>query len=222
MYREEWTHELVKKYPESLLNVNMIDMDSKNTENEIANYMANEYGSRWKNRCVVVNGNEYKLIVDSLHLNLIDIQYNDSSDRIECIVDHQYESIIQSFSAYLQNNSLGDELRSTVDRKLLNSILSEYPLDMNNQHVQSFFYPIYSPFLKESIINEQQYDSYLREWLGNDSQWKLLYRASENEYSAKSFHNHCDNISPTFILIKSKGGWIFGGYTTQSWVGDGI
>ena len=92
---------------------------------------------------------------------------------------------------------------------------------MNNQHVQSFFYPIYSPFLKESIINEQQYDSYLREWIG-DSQWKLLYRASENEYSAKSFHNHCDNISPTFILIKSKGGWIFGGYTTQSWVGDGI
>ena len=183
--------------------------------------MANEHGIEWKNRCVVVNGNEYKLIVDSLHLNLIDIQYNDSSDRIECIVDHQYESIIQSFSAYLQNNSLGDELRSTVDRKLLNSFLSEYPLDMNNQHVQSFFYPIYSPFLKESIINEQQYDSYLREWIG-DSQWKLLYRASENEYSAKSFHNHCDNISPTFILIKSKGGWIFGGYTTQSWVGDGI
>ena len=84
-----------------------------------------------------------------------------------------------------------------------------------------FSIPFILLFLKESIINEQQYDSYLREWIG-DSKWKLLYRASEHHYKAEPFHNHCDNISPTFILIKSKGGWIFGGYTTQSWVGDGI
>ena len=95
------SNELVKKYPESLLNVNMIDIDSRNSDNEIeidfrfkylneiVSYMGNEtdidefcrelmeiyipfrmdvmnkqynghteYGNEWKNRCVVVNGNE--------------------------------------------------------------------------------------------------------------------------------------------------------------------
>ena len=98
----------------------------------------------------------------------------------------------------------------------MNSLLDEYSLDMNNRNVQDFFYPIYSPFLKESIINEEQYDAILREWIGN-YQWKLIYRASEHGYTAKSFHEYCDDKGPTLIVIKSSKGWIFGGYTTQSW-----
>ena len=103
-----------------------------------------------------------------------------------------------------------------IDRKLLNSFIDEYSLDMNNKDVQDFFYPIYSPFLKESIINEKKYDDKLREWVG-DYRWKLLYRASEHEYKGNSFHEYCDDKVPTLIVIKSSGGWIFGGYTTQSW-----
>ena len=69
----------------------------------------------------------------------------------------------------------------------------------------------------------QQYDSYLREWLGNDYKWKLIYRASEHGYTGESFHEYCDNVKgPTLVVIKSSGGWIFGGYTIQSWSGDGI
>ena len=112
--KREIVNELVKKYPECLLNVNMIDIDSRNNNNEIeidfrfeyldeiVSYMANnyvidelngiefdefcveliemnipfrsdimnrlyngcnEYGVGWKNRCLMMNGNEYKLIV---------------------------------------------------------------------------------------------------------------------------------------------------------------
>ena len=64
----------------------------------------------------------------------------------------------------------------------------------------------------------KKYDSYLRKWAGN-YQWRLLYRASEHEYSGKSFHECCDDKGPTLIVIKSSGGWIFGGYTTRSWSG---
>ena len=46
---------------------------------------------------------------------------------------------------------------------------------------------------------------------------KSIYRASEHNYTGKSFHECCDNKGPTLIVIKSSGGWIFGGYTTQSW-----
>ena len=45
----------------------------------------------------------------------------------------------------------------------------------------------------------------------------MIYRASEYGYTAKSFHECCDDKGPTLIIIKSSGGWILGGLTTQSW-----
>ena len=70
------------------------------------------------------------------------------------------------------------------------------------------------------LVNNQ-YDVKLREWLG-DYNWRLLYRASEHGYTAKSFHEYCNDKEPTLVIIKSSGGWIFGGYTTQSWSGNSI
>ena len=70
------------------------------------------------------------------------------------------------------------------------------------------------------LVNNQ-YDVKLREWLG-DYNWRLIYRASEHGYKAKSFHEYCDDKGPTLVIIKSSGGWIFGGYTTQSWSGWSI
>ena len=79
-----------------------------------------------------------------------------------------------------------------------------------------------SEFLPDTQIINQQYDAKLREWIGNDYQWRLIYRASEHGYTARSFHECCNDKEPTLVVIKSSGGWIFGGYTTQSWSGDGI
>ncbi len=79
-----------------------------------------------------------------------------------------------------------------------------------------------SKLLPNTQLVSQQYDSKLQEWVGNDYKWKLLYRASEHDYTGRSFHEYCDDKGPTLIVIKSSGGWIFGGYTTRSWSGDGI
>ena len=80
-----------------------------------------------------------------------------------------------------------------------------------------------SELLVNTQLVNQQYDAKLREWIGNDYKWRLIYRASEHGYTASSFHECCDYVKgPTLIVIKSSGGWIFGGYTTQSWSGDGI
>ena len=79
-----------------------------------------------------------------------------------------------------------------------------------------------SELLPDTQIVNQQYDAILREWIGSDNKWKLIYRSSEHEYRAKSFHEYCDDKGPTLIVIKSSGGWIFGGYTTRSWSGRGM
>ena len=50
---------------------------------------------------------------------------------------------------------------------------------------------------------------------------KLLYRASENEYSASQFHKLCDGKGTTITIIESDFGNIFGGYTNIPWASQG-
>ena len=45
----------------------------------------------------------------------------------------------------------------------------------------------------------------------------LLYRASENNFSAKAFHKMCDNIPNTLVLIQTETGEIIGGYSPLTW-----
>ena len=46
---------------------------------------------------------------------------------------------------------------------------------------------------------------------------KLLFRASEHDFEAKAFHDHCDGHPNTITVIKSNFGNIFGGYTNIPW-----
>ena len=57
------------------------------------------------------------------------------------------------------------------------------------------------------------------EWLGDQFQWRLCYRASVHGWSSKDFHTRCDNKGPTVTIVKV-GECIFGGYTDQNWKGN--
>ena len=61
------------------------------------------------------------------------------------------------------------------------------------------------------------------EWLGCTSeQLELLYRASHDGWDASNFHEKCDNRGATLTIIKSTGGYIFGGYISASWHSNNI
>ena len=52
--------------------------------------------------------------------------------------------------------------------------------------------------------------------------YKLLYRATyDGDFSSK-FHEKCDNIPNTLVLIETSGDRRFGGFTTQTWDGDDV
>ena len=51
----------------------------------------------------------------------------------------------------------------------------------------------------------------------NISSYKLLYRASRDGFGAKDFHWKCDGIGYTLIIIKTKSGKRFGGFTEDEW-----
>lgn len=51
----------------------------------------------------------------------------------------------------------------------------------------------------------------------NIKQVKLLYRASENEFSAKRFHEKCDGIADTVTVIWTEFDKKIGGFTPLKW-----
>ena len=50
----------------------------------------------------------------------------------------------------------------------------------------------------------------------------LIYKASVDSDSAEVFHKKCDNAQRTLVIIETINGRRFGGYTTQSWEGNGV
>jgi len=46
---------------------------------------------------------------------------------------------------------------------------------------------------------------------------KLLYRATRDGFDASSFHERCDGVGPTIVLVRTTQGHIFGGYSDSSW-----
>jgi len=62
----------------------------------------------------------------------------------------------------------------------------------------------------------------LMSWLEpvmGDKQINLLYRGSRDGFEATSFRAHCNMKGPTLSIIESTSGDIFGGYTSNNWVG---
>ncbi len=125
---------------------------------------------------------------------------------------------------YIETKDISDESLEQFDneRELLEDLDAIHCNDSKIRvKISNYFLRIPSEFLPHTQIVNYKYNSKLREWAG-DYKWKLIYRASEHDYTAKSFHEYCDDKGPTLIIIKSSGGWIFGGYTTQSWSGERI
>lgn len=58
----------------------------------------------------------------------------------------------------------------------------------------------------------------LNAWYGVPKQnWRLVFRASANGFSASAFHRYCDSIAPVIVIAQSNRGEISGGFTDVPW-----
>ena len=64
-------------------------------------------------------------------------------------------------------------------------------------------------FLFSKLKEMYQYNRFIR--------LILIYRGSRDGDTAKNFHTKCDLIGPNITLIRTKKGYIFGGFTIKSW-----
>ena len=92
------------------------------------------------------------------------------------------------------------------------------PKDIENL-IRAFFGSLFGSkilTLKEEISFMDTVSKHKKCEINNS--FKLLYRGSENEYSAKRFHDLCDGQAPTFTIIQTEFGNVCGGYTEQKWM----
>ena len=120
---------------------------------------------------------------------------------------------------YVQTEDIIEEFLKLFDDdiEILKDMDALHRLDLPFRlKISRYYFKNPSQFLPNTQIVNQQYDEYLREWIGN-KQVRLLYRASRFGYKIESFHECCDNYDHLLVVIKCIDGWIFGGYTSMSW-----
>ena len=102
----------------------------------------------------------------------------------------------------------------------------EYKPIKTNYRIQNYSYSTsnlnkYDNNIDSKIIQEADIEfieNRLREIYPNyDFIYNLVYRASEDGDKASDFHRNCDKIGPNITLIKTRNGYIFGGFTVKNW-----
>ncbi|KAK8809763.1 hypothetical protein WA158_000706 [Blastocystis sp. Blastoise] len=180
---------------------------------------------------LIINGNKNDIIKEYLVQNGLwnnyvknddngFINYNPIDDSLYMNKHYEY---IEYISEYVNNGTIDieeDKIKD-INKELFEKEMFEIFGDKGKQEVKEAMMLKTTVFINSKIIEKLCFEISLVNWLGKKKKWKLLFRASEHNYSASEFHKYCDNKGETVTLIKHIGHNnhinIFGGYTDQNW-----
>ena len=117
------------------------------------------------------------------------------------------------------NNQIKNEKPSNISDNLKN-------INCNTNNNPNVSQPkIYHFSQKECsyIIRKKEEELSIKNWINSYKQirFNLLFRMSRDGTTTINFHTRCDNKGKTLILIETKDGKRFGGYTSLQWNMDG-
>ena len=135
--------------------------------------------------------------------------------------NYDINSSITMNNSYVNINTLKNNDEENPKVQNINSSFNNYTSN-NNSYIskKKFELNIDSNIFKKEDLTEDfflfskikeiyPYNRYLR--------LILIYRGSRDGDTSKIFHSKCDLIGPNITLIKTKKGYIFGGFTIKSW-----
>lgn len=115
--------------------------------------------------------------------------------------------------------------RKSTDLELViwNYVRNEYENKYDKQHIPVALKYVVVGYSKRfipcdflSIKEDLLFCEIFSNKIGKDiKSFKILYKASDHNFSSDTFHKLCDGESPTITLIKSNFGNIFGGFTSK-------
>lgn len=154
-----------------------------------------------------------KIIINILFFNLIIcvLSQKNNSEIIDDI-------LVQLRTLQKENESLKNELKS-IKTEIFEQFKVLEPLLNPISEKTNFFKENLS---KNSLIKTFKNFNFLNEALKslfnlNIKKIKKIYQASKDGDTYKNFHENCDGFPNILVLIKTKNGNTFGGFTSKQW-----
>ena len=184
------------------------------------------------NKEISLEDNKYNISLinteHSLEIKIIENEINiyENSFLLEEIKENKFFSIYENINEIYIDLLEYLSLKSPKIKKENNII--KIIIELPSKKVKEIIFTLFSKNdnlniinnLESEIIRDNISDNILlKNWI--DSKKKinshLLYRMTKDGDSFKIFHTLCDNIKPNLILVKSKKGKKFGGFTFENW-----
>ena len=160
---------------------------------------------------------DYELKIENLKNELINLINKENNMRIKINSCNKQIKALETKIDELENNITNIDYKDLKERKKEEKKFiknNEINLDEINLNVKSR--------INSKIIFEPKYLYLLDRWFEKELKYELLYRASEEGYSPRIFHNKVDNIKNTLLLVKDINNFIYGGFTRKTWDGNKI
>ena len=173
---------------------------------------------------------------DKKKINNIIKTSNDLVTKIDALFNHikKLENENKELNNKITKLSSSKQIPQINEKKIIPKSNTNYyrTLENQNQENQSSFYNRTNPNLNNINISKDSINSRIVNYEDiifiqnrikeinpriKDVYFSLVYRATEDGDKAVNFHNKCDKIGPNIVLIKTKKGFIFGGFTFRNW-----
>ena len=198
-------------------------------ENNIINEQINKIKER--NKEIEINNNklikglseresiikDYEHKIENSKNQLINLINKENNIRIKINSCNKQIKALETKIDELENNITNIDYKDLKEQKK-----EEKKFIKNNEINLDEINPNLKSRINSKIIFEPKYLYLLDKWFEKELKFELLYRASEEGYSPKIFHNKVDNIKNTLLLIKDINNFIYGGFTRKTWDGNKI
>ena len=221
-----------KRITQYLANNNMDRLNRTDININIPNNIKNRGSFRTNNNDYNPNNlsyNTYNKIFDNEKLNGND-SYNNFSDVYYKEPENNqrrkkkklpaYERISERTNDYEEDNNTSYN-HSQKDKEM--STYSEYQERshiLEHSELKDDLNYIKSEIIKSGTEEEMLLNKINRH--GKNIHFNLIYKAINDTDRAEIFHEKCDKAERTLVLVETIDEKRFGGYTTQSWEGNGI
>ena len=123
-------------------------------------------------------------------------------------LENENQKIKNELKIILSNDKIQKE-KLDIDKK------EEKTINEKNEKINEIF------DFKSEIMNTEFFNQ-LNKWINPEKSLKfeLIFKASEDGDNCQTFHKICDGKGPTVTIVKSKNGYIFGGYLTVPFSSD--
>ena len=145
---------------------------------------------------------EQKIIIEEQNKKI-----NQLETKIKNLEDEN-QKIKNELKIILSNDKIQKE-KLDIDKK------EEKTINEKNEKINEIF------DFKSEIMNTEFFNQ-LNKWINPEKSLKfeLIFKASEDGDNCQTFHKICDGKGPTVTIVKSKNGYIFGGYLTVPFSSD--